>query len=474
MSIGVGNKAGSRKVIVSLLPYALLSASVVALYGKCAGFDFIPSWDDDAYVINNLLIRSFSLANLRGIFTGTFVADYAPVDLLSFSADYFFWGLNPAGYHVTNLVLHALNVILAFLVVRRIAKRGDVAFISALLFAIHPVNVENVAWVSERKTLVSVFFTFLALLSYLKFREREGGMANYALCAVFFVLAVLSKSSAVTLPLAMIAYEIFINGERKWKYSIPFFAISMLGALTVFAHLRSNNIETGPHALAMLLGTVYPTMLPVYWKYVLTIIWPMNLSGFYDAPYYHSFLDPVVLVSLIGWIMISGVIFWKCGNGVRFWYLWFWIWFLPVSNIIPIPVFYADRYMYMPAIGAFSIMAMFITGIFGGLSVRMQGMSMKKAFGYVAITVIVSFYAIIAFNRLDVWQNEVVFWEDTVSKSPNQFKPHVNLGYAYDMRGRYIEAESQYEAAQRIYPGDMGVLENLRMVRIKKMLKYGR
>ncbi len=469
-----GKQAKSREVLVSFLPYAFLLVVVLALYGKSIGFDFIPSWDDDAYVLNNLHIRSFSRTNLKAIFAAPFLSNYAPFHLLSYSADYFFWGLNPAGYHLTNLILHFVNVVLAFAVIKRISKRVDVAFIAALLYAIHPINVENVAWVSERKTLLSVFFTFSALLSYLNFRERGGRTTNYVLSAVFFILAVLSKSSAVTLPLAMIAYELFVIRERGWKYPLPFFVISILGTLTVFAHLSSNAIETGPDTLTTLFGTVYPTMLPIYWKYVGTIIWPLNLSGFYDAPYYHSFMNPVVLASLLGWAMLSIVILWKGNNLVRFWYLWFWVWFLPVSNIIPIPVFYADRYMYMPAIGAFALFAMLITRISGELANWTKGMTVKRAFGYGAIAVVAAFYGITAFNRLDVWHDELVFWEDTVKKSPNQFKPRVNLGYAYEMRGSYIEAEREYEAAERIYPGDEGVLENLRMVRIKKMLKWGR
>lgn len=472
--MSTGKQALSREVLEKILPYALILAAVISLYGKSVGFDFIPSWDDDVYVLNNLLIQSFSVANLKAIFTEPFFSNYAPVNLLSYSADYLFWGLNPAGYHIMNVVIHAANVLLAFVVIKRIAKRNDVAFISALIFAVHPVNVENVAWVSERKTLLSVLFTFLSLLTYLNFRERGGKVFNYVLGLIFFILAVLSKSSAVTLPLALIAYEVFISGERKWKYSLPFFAVSIAGTLTVFAHLSSNNIELGPNPLATLFGVVYPTMLPIYWRYIWTIIWPLNLSGFYDAPYYHSFLAPIVLASLFGWLALSAIILWKGSNRVRFWYLWFWVWLLPVSNIIPIPVFYAERYMYLPALGAFALFAMLITWIFGGLDVRVGGTTAKKAVGYGLVAVVVAFYGITAFDRLDVWRDELVFWEDTVRKSPNQFKPHVNLGYAYDVRGSYIEAEREYETAQRIYPGDEGVLENLRMVRIKKMMKYGR
>jgi len=471
--MSIGKQAPSRDVLEKILPYALIVVAAISLYGKSVGFDFVPSWDDDVYVLNNRLIQSLSISNLKAIFTQPFFSNYAPVHLLSYSVDYLFWGLNPAGYHLMNVILHAANVILAFIVIKRVAKRYDVAFISALIFAVHPVNVENVAWVSERKTLLSVFFIFLSLLTYLNFRER-GKAFNYVLSLIFFILAVLSKSSAVTLPLALIAYEVFINGERKWMYSLLFFVISIAGTLTVFAHLSSNNIELGPKPLATLFGVVYPTMLPIYWRYIWTIIWPLNLSGFYDAPYYHSFFDPAVLASLIGWLALTVIILWKGGNRVRFWYFWFWVWFLPVSNIIPIPVFYADRYMYMPAIGVFVLFAMLLTRIFGGLDGWVNGMTAKRAAGFAAVTVIIAFYGITAFGRLDVWHDELVFWEDTVRKSPNQFKPHVNLGYAYDVRGRYIDAEREYETAQRIYPGDEGVLENLRMVRIKKMMKYGR
>ncbi len=455
----------------SLLPCGALLLAAVIIYGKSVGFDFIPSWDDEMYVLNNLRVQSLNLRNLKAIFTEPFFSNYAPLHLLSYSIDYLFWGLNPAGYHLTNLIFHSLNVLAAFFVVKRITGKKDVAFVAALLFTLHPLNVENVAWVSERKTLLSAFFAFLSLTSYLNFREKEG-KTYYILSAVFFIFAVLSKSSAVTLPLALMAYELFVNKERKWTYPLPFLVISALGILTVFAHLSSNSIEQGSYTFDSLFRTVYPTMAPVYWKYIGKILWPVDLSGFYDTPYYNSFLNPTVFISLSGWVILSIIALWKGSVQVRFWYLWFWIWFLPVSNIIPIPVFYADRYMYMPAIGAFVLFGQLINKISGELVLRAKGLTIERVFGYAAIFAVAVFYGVTAFNRLDVWHDELVFWEDTAAKSPNQYKARLNLGYVYEIRGRYIEAEREYMAAVKIYPGE-GALENLKMVRIKKALKYG-
>lgn len=437
----------------------LLFAFSFLLYLKTAGFDFLPSWDDGEYVLDNTRVHGLSFENLKLIFTTAYFSNYAPLHLLSYAVDFSLWGLAPKGFHLTNILLHSANAALVYILVRRLTKDGFAAFVAAALFAFHPLNVENAAWVSERKTLLTAFFSFASILSYVSFRE-QGRTGLYILSLFLFVLALLSKPLAVVLPLALAAYDIFLRKELKaLKWPLPFFALAAAFAFMAFrAHADASSIESETLSADVLLNIVYPTMLPVYWEYVKLIVWPSGLSGFYDVKLRFSFLEPIILAALFSWAAVFIAVLWKGTGQARFWFLWFWVWLLPVSNIIPLPVYYADRYMYMPAIGFFVLFALLLSAVASRAGFRVAG-----TIAFVAVIAL----GAAAFVRMDVWKNEVAFWEDTVRKSPGQDKAHLNLGYAYEMKGRYEEAEREYLAALSIYQSQEA-MSNLEMVRLKK------
>jgi len=437
----------------------LLFAFSFLFYLKTIGFDFLPSWDDGEYVLDNTRVHGLSLENLRLIFTTAYFSNYAPLHLLSYALDFSLWGLAPKGFHLTNILLHSANAALVYILARRLTKDGFASFIAAALFAFHPLNVENAAWVSERKTLLTALFSFASILSYVSFRE-QGRMGLYLLSLILFVLALLSKPLAVVLPLALVAYDIFLRKELKaLRWPLPFFALAAAFAFMAFrAHADASAIESETLSKDVLLNIVYPTMLPVYWEYVKLIIWPSNLSGFYDVKLRFSFLEPAVLAAFFSWVAVFLAVLWKGTAQARFWFLWFWVWLLPVSNIIPLPVYYADRYAYMPAIGFFVLFGLLLSAASSRVGL--------KAAGTVSAAVVIAMGAA-AFVRMDVWKNEVAFWEDTVKKSPGQDKAHLNLGYAYEMKGRFEEAEKEYLAALSIYQSQEA-MSNLEMVRLKK------
>lgn len=442
--------------------YVVLAILPLILYAKSMAFDFLPSWDDEEYVLNNTRIRAFTFDNLKAIFTTTFFYNYTPLHLLSYSIDHAIWGLNPAGYHLTNIILHAINSVLVYTVLKRLTSKDCIALLASLIFAVHPINVENVAWVAERKTLLSGMFALLSIRSYLEF-SREGVKRPLIYSIVFYILSMLSKPMAITMPLVFAAYELVIAKNLKHRLIplIPFFIIAAFGAfMAMYSQMGHNAIEKDSLSLEMLLGTVYPTMLPVFWKYASLIVWPFNLNGYYDTTVYYSFLAPASLLSLIGIIIVTVLVFWKGGPQTRFWFLWFWIWLLPVSNIVPLPVFYADRYMYMPAV-SFYVLA---GGVLAFLFFKADKL---KTLSYAAGALLVFVCFVAAFKRSDVWKNDLVFWTDTVKNSPNQYKARLNLGYALEMRSMYTEAEKEYEAALAIYPSQEA-LSNLTMVRLKK------
>lgn len=453
----------------SVLPYLILFCVSFALYAKTLSFEFLPSWDDGEYVVNNLYIRAFTAENLKTIFTGSFFLNYTPLQLLSYMAEYQSWGLDPAGYHLTNVVLHGANACLAYSLISRLVPGRKVAFVSALLFAVHPVNIENAAWISERKTLLSALFSMLAMICYIDY-SRGRSKGRYLATAVFFVLALLSKPVAVVFPAVLVAYELTLGGGIRGKILplLPLFAISVaLSVITFIAQSGGGSIGAQTLNSEVLFGTVYPSMLPVFWKYAALIFWPLDQSGFYDTTLYYSFFAPPVILAAIAIIAAWAIVLGYCNRRAKFFFLWFWLWLLPVANIIPLPVFYADRYMYLPAI-PFFVLISWVAGQAAILSASRQRLI------YTATAALfIIFYASIAFFRVDVWENDLTFWTDTAVKSPNLYVSHYNLGYVLEERGMYEEAVREYEIAIRIHPSNEAI-DNLKMARLKRDLKADR
>lgn len=453
-------------------PYIALLIGCCVIYAQTLGFEFIPTWDDGNLVIRNSRIRGLTLTHLAALFGKPVDITYDPLHIMSFSLEYALWGLNPAGYHLTNMVLHGVNACLLYAVVRGITGSGTASLLASMLFAVHPLNVENVAWVSERKTLLSTFFLLLSLRLYLVFTARKFSRL-YAGSLVCFILAILSKPTAVILPLVLLAYEAVLGTAGiSWRRPAAFFVTAAAGVfVTVWTYHQSGIIGSQAMSGELLLGTVYPTMFSIYGKYLLLLVLPVNLSGYYDTVLYHSFLDPAVLPVIAGTVIAIGLLLWKGNGQVRFWCLWGVLSFLPVSGIIPLEtVFYADRYMYMPAIGLFVLFSLGVVHyrkIARGFSGRIQ----KTGAVVIPVAIcLIAVYAYAAYARTSVWHDEVTFWTDTVSKSPGMYKAHLNLGVAYENRGFYREAESEYLKAVGIYP-EWRAVDNLKMVRAK--MKYG-
>ena len=448
-----------------LLPYVLLVLVPVVLYLKSIGFSFIESWDDANYIIDNPFVHTLSRENLAAMFGTDIMSNYAPLHLLSYAVGYQLWGASPAGYHAVNVMVHAANACLAYRLLRETTSDDRISFWAALLFAVHPVNVENVAWISESKTLFATFFTFLAFLFYLRYL-RTDRPPSLVLAALSFLAGSLFKSTVVPLPLVLLAYHAFIGrGRPAWKPLAPFAAIAVLTAvLALWAQARGGAVDRQELTADVLLGLVYPTMAPVYWKYLGLFLAPIGLSGMYDTTMHHSFLEPVVLLSLVGIIALLGVVFWKRNGQIRFWTAWICAFMLPEANLIPLPVYYADRYVYLETLG-FSVLL--VMAVRHGITWWSSNDRLLRA----ALAALVLAYGTLAFQRLDVWRDDLVFWEDTARKSPNIYKTRLNLGISYEMNGRLEEAEREYLASLALRPTD-DARYALGMVRAK--LEYAR
>ena len=184
----------------SLLAGAVVFLAGCAVFAPTLGYSFL-NWDDDVYILRNPWIRAFDATNLRAVFTQPYFQNYLPLHLLSYMVDHALWGLRAMGYHLSSVLLHGLNAVLCLLVVRRMSRSLAIAFLAALLFALHPSHVEAVAWVSSRKEVLSTTFLLLSLLFYLP--SRRGAARKpwaYVASVLFFLGAMLSKVSVVVLP----------------------------------------------------------------------------------------------------------------------------------------------------------------------------------------------------------------------------------------------------------------------------------
>jgi hypothetical protein len=438
--------------------FALASALV---YGKTATFEFLPTWDDGESVIDNPDVRDLSWRGVARTFTRTTSALYQPLTTVTFAVDRALWGLAPAGFHVTNVVLHAAAAYVLFLLVHAIAGTTLVALTAALLFLLHPVNVENVAWVTERKSILSALLFFAAILAYVRARDR-GARFPWAGSAVFGIAAILAKPTAVVLPVVIVAYEHWQRPGGRVRLALPLVPISIAGCIpTLVAHLN-RAIPAESLSPATLFGLVYPSMTVVCWKYLWLLVWPPALGAFHDTTL-HGWLELPVLVASGAWIAVFALVLTRGSREVRFWFSWIWICFLPTSNILPLPTYYADRYVYTPAIGVFVLLGIAARRARDGLRAGGRPWLARAPVAILAVLVLIA--AVAASSRADVWRDEVALWEDTVQRSPRMYLPRLNLGAAYQLRGRYDEAEQQYLEAIRIAPTD-DVLRNLRVVRL--------
>lgn len=441
----------------------VVALACAAIYGKTAGFELLPSWDDSDYVLENPGVADLSPAGLWGTFTRTTAQAYTPLTTLSYAVDHALRGMDPAAFHVGNVVLHGAATLLLLALLRALTGSALVSAIAAGLFLVHPVNVENVAWVAERKTILSALLFFAAVLTYARARER-GAARPWIGAAVLGAAAMLAKPTAIVLPLVVAAYEHWLRPDGRLRHALPLVPLAVAAAVPTFVAHVARSIPAEALGPATLLGAVYPTTTVILWRYVGLLAWPADLNAFHDATL-HGWLDAPVLAAVVAWAAVLFLVLAHGSREVRFWFAWTWICLLPVSNLVPINTFYADRFLYTPAVGAFVLVGM---GIRRGRDALLARGWARASAAPVALAVALACAAgVVAARRTEVWRDEVALWEDTVRRSPRLYKPRLNLGFAYDVRGRFDEAERQYLEALRIQPTPEAV-QNLELVRMKR------
>jgi Flp pilus assembly protein TadD len=465
-----------------------LDRSVSVLLGLIVVGVFLPGlwgefldWDDTLNFLENPHYRGLGPAELRWMITAFHHGHYVPVTWLTLGLDYVLWGMNPFGYHLTNLLLHAANTILVYLLaiqlmgaVGRDSQAMDPSLrigsaAAALLFALHPLRVEPVAWVTERRELLCAFFFLLAVLAYLRAwraRDGDGGLERrwYWASVVLFGLAVFSKSMAITLPLVLLILDVYPlrrldSGMGHWARralirvsaeKIPFVILSLTtAAIALFAYARTENL-TSLEKVGWADRLALSGLSPVF--YLAKTAIPVYLSPIYERP---ESLDPLAWRFAVAWaviVAVTSLAIALCGRFPAFLVVWasYILMLLPVVGIVQHGHhFAADRYTYLPMIG----WALLAGGSLGTILARPQRGTSRHA-GAVAIGLVLSALIVLAVltrQQVMIWRDSSALWTHALTVQRSAVA-HSNFGRMLALRGKFDEAASHFGQAIRIRP----------------------
>ena len=413
------------------------------------------NWDDDRYVTENHLIRDLSWDSAKIIFVTSFQKAYSQsLALLSYSLEYRFFKLNPFIYHLDNVILHILNSLLVFYLILLLSENVSVSFVSALLFGVHPLHVESVAWVSERKDVLSTFFFLLTVICYLKYRVRER-VLYYGISLIFFAFALLSKAMVVTLPFILFLCDYLADRKfdrRVFSEKIPFFVLSgIFGVINLFVFKSADAIDST--RIFSLTKNILIAVRGVIFYLGKTIV-PFNLSAIYPYPRTVSIREPEFFFSLILFLILI-VLLWYARRYTRkaiFGSLFFFITILPVLKLLPFSgagSATSDRYMYIPSIGLFYMAGVVFHKVYtSNISYERE----RKAFLIFLLGLLIAAFSFLTYQRNDVWQNSKTLWSDVIINYPEALIAYANLGDAYFQEGDLDRSLEEYKKALEVDP----------------------
>ena len=412
-------KKTSRQTKDSPWPWLFLVTAITAIcLWPMLKNEFV-NWDDEYYVINNQLLRG---PDWKGIISNQVLGNYHPLTILSYAFNYAISGLDPFSYLLVNYLLHLINTILVFYFIRDISGNNKfIAAFVAIVFGIHPMHVESVAWVAERKDVLYTFFFLLALLQYWKYLIK-GNKSNFWFCFILFVLSLLSKPAAIVLPLVLLLLDYWKGRAitlRVVAEKIPFFILSLLfGVITV--KIQSPSAMAGLDVFTItdrLFFACYTLM-----TYFLRFFVPYPLSALHPFPLSGNLGWPILVSPLFVVAMIAVLWFFRKNKVVVFGIFFYVINLLLVLQIISIGLtIVSERYTYVPYIGLSFMLATLVSHI--------KLVSPKISLAVAGIFIIV--LGIISFQRTQVWRNSGTLWTDALKTYPK-------APYARTNRANYL------------------------------------
>jgi hypothetical protein len=459
----------------------LLTAIVLALYWPVTGYEFI-AMDDNMYVVENPDIqKGLSRQGISWAMTTLYTTNWHPLTWLSLMADYERYGLNAAGYHVSSLLLHILNTLLLFLVLRRMTGETWKCLTVAALFGVHPLNIESVAWIAERKNLLSTFFWFLTMFAYVRYVERPEWL-RYLQALFLFTLGLMAKPMLVTLPFVLLLLDYwplrrFPEVNRDFtedfpesasgrctlpgllKEKIPFFLLSLLSVLiTLYAAKIGGAVKS---IADFPLSRRIANALIAYTSYLEKMIWPVDLAIFYPYPTSRPVWKFAVALLSLTAVTVFVAFKRKKHPYLAVGWLWYIITLLPVIGIVQVGFqSMANRYTYVPLVGIFILIAWGVPEL---LRTQIRRWCLPAA--AVAFIMILSFST---WAQLPHWRNSETAFRHAIWVTEDNFIAHTGMGDVWLSRGDFQRARLNYRESLRIKPGYAEAHNNLAIILMKE------
>ena len=449
---------GQKALWISLA----LVVSTLAVYAPVRHYDFV-DFDDPLYVRENPhLTGGLTAGNVSWAMTAGYATNWHPLTWMSHMLDVQFFGLNAGPQHLTNLAFHVVNTLLLFWLLHRMTGAIWKSGFVAALFALHPLHVESVAWISERKDVLSTFFWLLTMWAYTAY-ARKPSWQTYSATLVLFALGLMAKPMLVTLPFVLLLVDVWPldrlrpSGNLEWKRlileKVPFVALAAASTIITFlAQLHGGAVvELG----RIPLGVRMSNALVSYAAYIVKMIWPSGLTIFYPYP-------PEIPL----WQPIAGTLVLIAGTAAAFrlarrypfvpvGWLWYVVTLLPVIGIVQVGrQALADRYTYVPFIGLFIIIAWGVPALLERWPLR------RVALPAVAGAIVVA-CAITARAQVGHWENSSTLWQHALDVTANNDRAENGIGVLLENQGRMAEAEPHFAKAIRIDPTFAAAHHNL-------------
>ena len=478
-------KTNFFKQNAELIVFSVLTLLVLVIYAQTVGFSFI-NLDDNLYIFDNLTIqKGLNWETVRWAFNDFRIANWHPVTWLSHALDVEIFGLNAGGHHATNIVFHLLNTILSFAVFRKMTGSFWKSIIVAALFAVHPAHAESVAWVSERKDVLSTMFWLLTMLVYISYARRkeaekrksteaeidvndsdeveigeneneksaakQNGFLSHLFSSspfllfsviVLFAFGLMSKPMLVTLPFVLLLMDFWSLERLKTLKDLPALIIEkiplfVLSAISSYVTILAQRSLGAVESLEYLpLGTRFINALVSYAKYFATLFYPANLAVWY--PYERDFPIWQISASVILLVGITLLCLWQIG--ARKYLLMGWLWFLgtlvPVIGIVQVgsqPM--ADRYTYVPYFGLFIMLVWGAFDVFEKLKVKRN--ALIALFG-----LIILIFTALSVRQVSLWRNNEILYKHTLAVTNKNFLISHNLCHHLTLEDRLDEAET--------------------------------
>ncbi|MGA2171915.1 MAG: tetratricopeptide repeat protein [Sedimentisphaerales bacterium] len=444
----------SLRVLICLV----LALATFAVYRQVRNNDFI-DFDDDLYVTaNDNIQKGPTLETVKWSFTTTHAYNWHPLTWLSHSLDCRCFGLNPAGHHLTSLAFHVANTILLFLVFLQMTGfLWRSAFVAAL-FALHPLHVESVAWVAERKDVLSTFFWLLTMWLYVRYTKRPG-FITYLPIVLAFALGLMAKQMLVTLPFVMLLLDYWPlnrfgrqqgggktnNVFRCFIEKIPLLVLSFIAALIVlYVQSKATLVRS---ALQIPIAPRLANALLAYAEYIIKMFYPLNLGVLYPFPLTNPPLWQVLTAGLL--LLCATIAVFRFSRNRR-WLIVGWLWYLgtlvPVIGIVQVGLqAMADRYTYVPLIGLFLIIA------WGGAELTEKLIYRNVVLSISAVIILISL-SVISYRQVSYWKDSITLFKHTAAVTKDNDIMHFNLGRLLLKQGDTGQAIYHWTEAVRIKP----------------------